>query len=76
MRLYQLQMIASHSRVPDPIAVKSCPLCDWSGGEDDVDQRALLDHIAKHVHSFSLQAFPWADDIERRSIERISLSRV
>lgn len=41
--------------------ITSCPLC--TGAEDqvgNVDPKALFDHIAEHIHYFSLLSLPWA----------------
>ena len=41
-----------------PLALYSCPLClpeAWA----DCDPEALMDHVAEHVHSFSLNSLPW-----------------
>ncbi|CZR51217.1 uncharacterized protein PAC_01092 [Phialocephala subalpina] len=48
------------SRTALPIIV-SCPLCDFANEHGfTVDQNSLLDHVAKHVHEFSLRSLPWA----------------
>lgn len=44
-----------------PPIVSSCPLCTWAGEQSEiVDPSFLLDHIAEHVHSFSLRSLPWS----------------
>lgn len=41
---------------PVPFGITRCPLCDQTGPTDSDE---LLDHIAEHVHSFSLRSLPW-----------------
>ncbi|KAK8071438.1 hypothetical protein PG997_011641 [Apiospora hydei] len=45
---------------PAPFGISRCPLCDATGTSDS---DVLFDHIAEHVHSFSLQSLPWPDDV-------------
>lgn len=41
--------------------ITSCPLCSWAEDQkEDLDSKALLDHVAEHIHSFSLLSLPWA----------------
>ncbi|QYS99348.1 Peptidase_S8 domain-containing protein [Trichoderma simmonsii] len=42
---------------PASSEMTQCPLCDQEG---QVDSKELIDHIAEHVHSFSLRSLPWA----------------
>ena len=68
--------VCSRKTSPD---IASCPLCPWAddlGG--NIDHKALLDHVAEHIHSFSLRSLPWAsatneEDKPRfdRSVERV-----
>ncbi|KAK1255027.1 hypothetical protein MKX08_009022 [Trichoderma sp. CBMAI-0020] len=44
---------------PVPLDITRCPLCDQTG---PVDSDELLDHIAEHVHTFSLRSLPWPDE--------------
>lgn len=40
--------------------IESCPLCSWAEDQTGpVAPSALLDHLAEHVHSFSLRSLPW-----------------
>ena len=55
-----------------PTEINSCPLCAKPTENDTgVDKGALIDHVAEHVHSFSLRSLPWPaiDDLESK--ERI-----
>lgn len=52
----QIPAITSVSAKSTPFAINACPLCKWA----DTNPLFLLDHIAEHVHSFSLKALPWA----------------
>ncbi|KAL0943203.1 protein phosphatase [Colletotrichum truncatum] len=45
---------------PVPPGISSCPLCDSTGPPDAPE---LLDHIAEHLHAFSLRSLPWAMDV-------------
>lgn len=46
-----------------PAEIDSCPLCKWSTADDEErNRRALIEHIAKEVHAFSLRSLPWNDD--------------
>ena len=39
----------------------SCPLCSWAEVQADGEHpAAIIEHIAEHVHSFSLRSLPWA----------------
>ena len=53
----QLSTLLPASLRPVPLEVSHCPICDESGapGSD-----VLLQHIAEHIHSFSLRSLPWA----------------
>ncbi|KAI7978202.1 hypothetical protein EIK77_009742 [Talaromyces pinophilus] len=52
----QIPMLLSAWRCKIPLEISTCPLCRF---ESD-DQNAVLDHIAEHIHSFSLRSLPWA----------------
>lgn len=51
-------LVAAASRTA-PSGISQCPLCNETG---TADSDALLDHIAEHVHSFSLYSLPWPKD--------------
>ncbi|GLB04923.1 hypothetical protein AtubIFM57258_010949 [Aspergillus tubingensis] len=51
-----IQMLVSAWRRKTPITIGSCPLC----GPTDLDADAVLNHVAEHLHSFSLRSLPWA----------------
>ncbi|KAL9618681.1 MAG: hypothetical protein Q9160_006648 [Pyrenula sp. 1 TL-2023] len=71
----QIPILSNVSKRSAPVAIQSCPMCDWPNGEEEkVDENALLDHIAKEVHSFSLRALPWADYNGQESNEMIDYS--
>lgn len=45
--------------------ITSCPLCTWAEDQkENLDSKDLLDHVAEHVHSFSLLSLPWAADTD------------
>ena len=45
--------------------ITTCPLCTWAEDrEGNLDAKALLDHVAEHVHSFSLLSLSWAKTVE------------
>lgn len=46
-----------------PVTIETCPLCVLKPQEDDLDPEVLLDHIADHIHDFSLSSLPWADTL-------------
>jgi len=59
----QVAALKSVSKVLAPTEIKSCPLCTWPHNNDNcADKRILIDHVAEHVHAFSLRALPWAPD--------------
>ncbi|GKZ35598.1 hypothetical protein AbraIFM66950_006298 [Aspergillus brasiliensis] len=67
-----IAVLVELSKKTMPSEIRHCPLCNWP--EDDrveVENNALLNHIAKEVHSFSLRALPWADDNGQESDEKI-----
>ncbi|GLA99423.1 hypothetical protein AtubIFM57143_008112 [Aspergillus tubingensis] len=51
-----IQMLVSAWRRKTPFTIGSCPLC----GPTDLDADAVLNHVAEHLHSFSLRSLPWA----------------
>lgn len=51
-------LAAAASRIA-PSGISQCPLCNETG---TADSDALFDHIAEHVHSFSLYSLPWPKD--------------
>lgn len=52
----QIPMLLSAWRCKIPLEISTCPLCRFEGD----NQNAVLDHIAEHIHSFSLRSLPWA----------------
>lgn len=52
----QIPMLLSAWRRKIPLEISTCPLCRFEGD----NQNAVLDHIAGHIHSFSLRSLPWA----------------
>ena len=59
--------------------ITSCPLCTWAEDQlGNVDPKALFDHIAEHIHSFSLLSLPWTasnNGIEKPSFD-LSVQKV
>lgn len=71
----QIQIIVDLSEKTTPAEIRQCPLCNWPEEEElEVDKDALLSHIAKDVHSFSLRALPWADSDGQENNEGIHSS--
>ena len=55
--------------------ILSCPLCSWAENQTEaLDTANLMDHIAEHVHSFSLRSLPWASTIDGTNEETESKS--
>ncbi|KKP00179.1 hypothetical protein THAR02_07703 [Trichoderma harzianum] len=53
---------------PAPFEMTQCPLCDQEG---QMDSKELIDHIAEHVHSFSLRSLPWPrSDSDKLNFDR------
>lgn len=52
--MYSTLVVASTR--PASFEMTQCPLCDQEG---QVDSKELIDHIAEHMHSFSLRSLPW-----------------
>lgn len=68
----QIPILVDLSKRTAPTEIRRCPLCNLSEEEGvEVDKEALINHIAKEIHSFSLRALPWADDNGQESDERI-----
>lgn len=64
----QVHALTSACKRPNTATITSCPLCNWPSAEDgEISREALLDHIAEHVHAFSLRALPWAPNIEHET---------
>lgn len=58
----QIPFFVSECCCVAPLEISSCPpLCPLASpnADVDVDVGALLDHVAQHVHSFSLSSLPW-----------------
>ncbi|PNS19981.1 hypothetical protein CAC42_7948 [Sphaceloma murrayae] len=66
-------------RKPGQLSIDKCPLCRKHASHDHAGGiTALLDHMAEHIHDFSLHSLPWArikgearnpfDDTERLRI--------
>lgn len=71
----QIEVLIDLSEKTTPAEIRQCPLCNWPEEEEvEVDKDALLSHIAKDVHSFSLRALPWADSDGPENDERIHSS--
>lgn len=53
--------------------ITSCPLCTWTEDQvGNIDPKALFDHVAEHIHAFSLLSLPWAaatDGYEKPSFD-------
>ncbi|KAF5700463.1 calcium calmodulin-dependent kinase [Fusarium mundagurra] len=59
----QIHSLAAACKTSLTAEITSCPLCAWQSVEEgEVNQTALVDHVAEHVHAFSLRALPWAPD--------------
>ncbi|KAI9042927.1 BAG family molecular chaperone regulator [Aspergillus affinis] len=67
----QIPSLVDICKKSTPRQISHCPLCDWPDEGVEVEKDALLNHIAKEIHSFSLRALPWADDNGEESEERI-----
>ncbi|KIW11596.1 hypothetical protein PV08_10897 [Exophiala spinifera] len=63
----QLATLRRLSHHKSPPILEACPLCYFRPA--DVDGKAgandLLDHISDHIHNFSLESLPWAQDGSR-----------
>lgn len=55
--------------------ITSCPLCHWVEDQvEDLDYKALFDHVAEHIHSFSLLSLPWAEAADGNEKARLDSS--
>jgi len=72
----QIPALKSICRRSTTAEISSCPLCTWpTVGDGEVDREALVNHIAEHVHAFSLRSLPWAPgDDEHKDDKRIEYS--
>ncbi|RDK37648.1 hypothetical protein M752DRAFT_308545 [Aspergillus phoenicis ATCC 13157] len=52
----QIPMLASAWHRKQPPSIESCPLCALT----DPDINVILNHVAEHLHAFSLRSLPWA----------------
>ncbi len=57
----EIATMLSMCSITSPGTISSCPLCRWVDVElgKPVEPNSLLDHIAEHIHSFSLRSLPW-----------------
>jgi hypothetical protein len=55
----QMDLLVDTCRNAAVLDVSSCPLCLWPGETKSADPASLLDHIAEHIHEFSLRSLPW-----------------
>jgi hypothetical protein len=66
----QFSTLVSESQTPVPPGISRCPLCEETA---PADSAVLLDHIAVHMHSFSLRSLPWPrnelDDAEDARVD-------
>ncbi|OQE06972.1 hypothetical protein PENVUL_c015G07415 [Penicillium vulpinum] len=67
----QIPVLVKLSKKTPPSEIRQCPLCNWAEEGFQVDKDVLLNHISKHIHSFSLRALPWADYNGHESDQRI-----
>ena len=53
----------------------ACPLCNWAYEQTmPPSQDTLLEHIAEHIHSFSLRSLPWATEVSEHEQGRFAHS--
>ncbi|KAK9777057.1 putative C2H2-type domain-containing protein [Seiridium cardinale] len=55
----QYQTLVKSASSVAPSGINRCPLCNETG---TADSEQLLDHIAQHMHGFSLSSLPWPKD--------------
>jgi hypothetical protein len=57
----EIPAILSMCQLSSPWTVSLCPLCRWADAEPGrpVEPNSLLEHVAEHLHSFSLRSLPW-----------------
>jgi hypothetical protein len=55
--------------------VTTCPLCNWAeDAQEPVSTELILDHIAEHIHGFSLRSLPWAPNTREENSETFTYS--
>jgi hypothetical protein len=48
--------------------IPSCPLCSWvEDAQEPISSELVLDHVAEHIHEFSLRSLPWAPNRSEES---------
>lgn len=52
-------LLMTDCRLPIPKNISQCPLCDLTG---PADSAFIMDHIAEHLHGFSMRSLPWPKD--------------
>ena len=73
----QIPMLVSSLKYSVPVDIDSCPLCQYADtGQDEIDRDNLLDHIAEHIHDFSIRALPWPSNDKETGPSHLSRSRV
>ncbi|KAL3482142.1 hypothetical protein BJX99DRAFT_252856 [Aspergillus californicus] len=55
----QVPMFVSECAYHAPLAITACPLCPSNDIDCNEESGAILDHVAEHVHSFSVNSLPW-----------------
>jgi hypothetical protein len=68
----QLQILAGINLTTE-MSIQQCPICGFRGKEDI--QSDLINHIATHLHSFSLKALPWSGSLDKSSESQTSTRR-
>jgi hypothetical protein len=63
----QISALKSICKRTIPKDINLCPLCDYSSAGINQGSQTSLDHIAEHIHSFSLRSLPWGADTDEPS---------
>ena len=68
-----INMLLSDLKYSAPDNLAACPLCKDPEDQSQKDPETLLNHVAEHVHDFSIRALPWPSDSPDSTASHLSI---
>lgn len=67
---HQIASLVAVSARRAPVNLRRCPICAWPGSEaENIEGQAVMDHVAWHVHEFSLFSLPWPGPSQNMDVD-------